>query len=64
MQLVAYSQTIEPDIQDTTQWKAFNRSIELINENSKKGIHLNEVPGNGLLILHGSDFSNGTLNWI
>ncbi len=61
MQLAVYSQVIEPDLQDTTQWKAVNRTVELINENGKKGIRLNEVPGNGLMILHGSDFSNGSI---
>jgi pimeloyl-ACP methyl ester carboxylesterase len=61
IQQALYSQVIEPNLQDTTQWKVVNRTAEPITENGKKGIRLNEVPGNGLMILKGSDFSNGTV---
>ena len=61
IQHALYSQAIEPDLQDSTQWKVVNRTVEPITENGKKGIRFNEVPGNGLMILKGSDFSNGTI---
>ena len=57
-----YCQVIKPDLQDSTQWNVVNRTIEQINENGKKGVRLNEVPGNGLMILKGSNFSNGTVD--
>ena len=54
-------QVIKPDLQDSTRWNVVNRTMEPINENGKKGVRLNEVPGNGLMILKGSNFSNGTV---
>ena len=54
-------QVIKPDLQDSTRWNLVNRTMEPINENGKKGVRLNEVPGNGLMILKGSNFSNGTV---
>ena len=58
---LAYCQVVQPDLQDTAQWKIYNRSAELINKNSFKGISFNEVPDNGLMILKSIDFSNGTI---
>src|SRR6476469_3070590 len=60
IQHTLYSQTTS-DLQDTTKWKVVNRTIEFINENGRKGIRFNEVPGNGLMILKGSDFSDGVI---
>ena len=60
-QFALFSQTIEPNLQDTTKWKVVNRTAESITENGKKVVRFNEVPGNGLMILKGSDFSNGTI---
>ena len=56
-----YSQTLKPDLQDTARWKIINRKAELFNENGKNGIRFNEVPENGLMLLKGSEFSNGTI---
>lgn len=56
-----YSQVIQPDLQDTTQWKVVNRTVHSIDENGKKGIIFNEVPDDGLMILKDLDFSNGTI---
>jgi len=61
IQYTLYSQNSEPDLQDTTKWKVANRKVEFINENGKKGIRFNEVPDNGLMILKGSDFSDGVI---
>ncbi|MEP6948472.1 MAG: family 16 glycoside hydrolase, partial [Ginsengibacter sp.] len=60
-QQTIYGQVIEPDLQDTSQWKVVNRIAEPITENGKQGIRFNEVAGSGLMILKGSDFSNGTI---
>ena len=59
--LTLCSQTMMPDLQDSTKWKVFNRTAESFTENGKKGIRFNEVEGNGLMILKGSDFSEGII---
>ena len=59
--LALYSQVSELNLQDTSQWRIVNRSAALINEPGKNGISFNEAPGNGLMILKGLDFSNGTI---
>jgi len=61
MQFASRGQSIEPNLQDSTKWGMVNRKAEPINENGKKGIRINEMPGDGLMILKGSDFSNGTI---
>ena len=55
------SQTNQPDLQDTSKWKIVNRAAELFTENGKKAIRFNEVHDNGLMMLTGVDFSNGTI---
>ncbi len=60
-QYLLYSQVVQPDLQDTAKWKTMNRSALMINETPYKGIGFNEVPGNGLMVLKGIDFSNGTI---
>jgi hypothetical protein len=57
----AYSQTMTPDLQDTSKWQVVNRTATTFTENDKKGIRLNEAPGDGLMILSGSNFSNGII---
>ena len=61
VQPASYCQVIQPDLQDTTQWKVVNRTVHPIEENGKKGIMFNEVADDGLMILKGTDFSNGTI---
>jgi hypothetical protein len=61
IQYTLYSQILEPDLQDLNQWTVVNRIAEPVSENGKKGVRFNEVAGNGLMILKGSDFSNGTV---
>ena len=56
-----FSQAITPDLQDASKWKLVNRTAESFNEDGKKGIRFNEVADNGLMILQGSDFSNGSI---
>jgi len=55
------SQTIQPDLQDTSKWKIVNRAAALFTENGKKAIRFNEVRDNGLMMLTGVEFSNGTI---
>ena len=59
--LSLYSQTIQPDLQDTAKWKIVNRTAEFFTEDGKKAIRFNEVRDNGLMMLMGTDFSNGTI---
>ncbi len=61
VQYVMYCQVIQSNLQDTTRWKVVNRTVHSIDENGKKGIVFNEVPDDGLMILKGVDFSNGTI---
>jgi hypothetical protein len=60
-QQIIYCQVIQPDLQDTTQWKVVNRKVQSIDENGKKGIMFNEVPDEGFMILKDADFSNGII---
>ena len=60
-QHIIYCQVIQPDLQDTTQWKVVNRQVRSIDENGKKGIMFNEVADDGFMILNGADFANGTI---
>jgi pimeloyl-ACP methyl ester carboxylesterase len=60
-QYILSSQTIEPDLQDTAQWKVYNRSVSLVNDNGKKVVSFNELPGVGLMVLKNSDFSYGSI---
>jgi hypothetical protein len=57
----AYNQAITPDLQDASKWQVVNRTAESFTENDKKGIRFNEAPGDGLMILSGSNFSNGVI---
>ena len=59
--LTSFSQVIEPNLQDTTQWEVVNRRVTPINENGKKGISFNELPNAGYMILKESEFSNATI---
>src|SRR5215213_6385405 len=58
-----HSQTITPDLQDTSKWITVNRTVSLINEGGKKAVQFNEVPNEGLMVLKGIDFSNGTIEF-
>src|SRR6266487_2108668 len=57
------AQTIKPDLQDLSKWNIINRKVEAVNEDGKKAIRFNEVPNDGLLILKGIEFSNGTIEF-
>jgi hypothetical protein len=57
------SQTVQPDFNHLGQWRAANRKVEAINENGKKGLRLNALPGEGLLLLNGSKFARGTIEF-
>ncbi len=57
------AQTAKPDVQNLNEWQVVNRKVELIEDAGKKGIRLNEMIGDGLLILKGSKFSNGSIEF-
>jgi hypothetical protein len=59
--LIAQTQT--PDLQDQTKWQAVNRIAVPIDENGKKGVTLDGLPGDGLYLLKGSSFSNGVIEF-
>jgi hypothetical protein len=57
------AQTNKPDLGNLTAWQVVNRKVEQIDEAGKKGVRLNEASGDGLLILKGSGFSGGTIEF-
>ena len=57
----SFSQTTTPDLTDSTQWQVVNRKATVFNEGGKKGIRFNEVEGSGMMMLNGSNFSNGII---
>ena len=57
----SFSQTTTPDLTDSTQWQVVNRKAAVFNEGGKKGIRFNEVEGSGMMMLNGSNFSNGII---
>jgi hypothetical protein len=58
-----HSQTIKPDVQDTSKWTIVNRSVEIINEGAKKAIRFNQVGNEGFMVLKDVQFSNGTIEF-
>ena len=59
----AKSQTIRPALKDPGQWRTVNRKMEVIQENKKISVRLNALPGDGLLLLNGSKFGRGTVEF-
>ena len=57
------AQTAKPDVQNLNEWQVVNRKVELIEDAGRKGVRLNEMIGDGLLILKGSKFSNGSIEF-
>src|SRR3989440_12176706 len=54
--VAAQQRTIEPkDVQ------VFNRSVSALSDGTRKGVRLNEQPGEGVAYLNGIEFSNGTI---
>ena len=41
----------------------FNRSVSSLTDGTKKGVRLNEQPGEGVAYLRGIEFSNGTIEF-
>jgi Domain of Unknown Function (DUF1080) len=59
----AMSQTVRPDLSKLDHWRAVNRKVEVVNEDGKQGLHLNALPGDGMLLLNGSKFTHGTIEF-
>src|SRR5437667_9985068 len=54
--VAAQQRTIEPnDVQ------VFNRSVSALSDGTRKGVRLNEQPGEGVAYLKGIECSNGTI---
>lgn len=56
-------QTIVPDLQDMSKWMMVNRSVEVVNEEGKKVVRLNEMANDGLTVLKNFEFSNGIIEF-
>ena len=57
------AQSIKPDLTNLGHWQVVNRQVNSIADGNKKGVQLSEASGDGLLILKGSEFSNGTIEF-
>jgi pimeloyl-ACP methyl ester carboxylesterase len=57
------AQTKSPDLHQLTDWQVVRRTAELVRENDKKAIRLNEVPSDGLMWLKDADFATGTVEF-
>jgi len=56
--VAAQQRTIEPkDVQ------VFNRTVSVLSDGTRKGVRLNEQPGEGVAYLKGIEFSNGTIEF-
>ncbi len=61
--LTTLAQTIKPNLQDASLWTVVNRSVKPINEAGKTGIQFSEAPDDGYMILKGTEFSNGVIEF-
>jgi hypothetical protein len=56
--------TMEPDLAALAAGKGltvFNRSATAVSDGARKGIHLNESPGDGVAYVAGVEFADGTI---
>src|SRR5262245_37192372 len=54
----------EPDlagIAEAKGFQVFNRSVSSLIDGTKKGVRLNEIPGDGVAYLPGIEFTDGTI---
>jgi len=61
---IAQQKTSAPDLAALAEGKgltAFNRTISSVSDGGRKGIHLNENPGDGVAYVPGIEFTNGTI---
>lgn len=58
---IAFCQKQSPDLQVSQKWTVTNRTAQPVTEGQRKGIQLNEVPGDGLMILKGADMADGAI---
>lgn len=62
--VVGQKKTSSPDLATLAEGKGlkvFNRNVSSLNEGDKKGVRLNESPGDGVAYLEGIEFTNGTI---
>jgi hypothetical protein len=45
--LQLHAQVLKPDLQNLSQWKAINRSVEAVDEDGKKAVRFNAAEGEG-----------------
>lgn len=55
---LAGQRSIEPKDLDV-----FNRTVSVLSDGTRKGVHLDERPGEGMAYLKGIEFSNGTIEF-
>jgi hypothetical protein len=58
--------TIAPDLTalvERREVQVFNRSVSSLTDGARKGLRLNEIPGDGVAYLQGVEFANGTIEF-
>jgi hypothetical protein len=58
--------TVEPDLAQLAAakgLKVFNRNATVVSDGDRKGIRLDEMPGDGVVYVPGVDFANGTIEF-
>ncbi|HKQ90373.1 MAG TPA: family 16 glycoside hydrolase [Blastocatellia bacterium] len=64
--VLAQKKAIEPDLAALAEGKGlkvFNRSLSVLNDGARKGVHLSESPGDGVAYLEGVEFTNGAIEF-
>jgi len=62
--LPGQAKAVEPDLAKLAEGKSlkvFNRSVSSLSDGARKGVRLNENPGEGVAYLEGIEFANGSI---
>jgi hypothetical protein len=65
-QVMGQKKAIRPELiqlADGKGLKVFNRSVSSLDDGARKGLRLNERPGDGIAYLEGVEFANGTMEF-
>jgi hypothetical protein len=64
--VAAQRKAVSPDLVKLAEgngFKVFNRTLSVISDGTKKGVHLNEGPDNGVAYIDGFEFSDGAIEF-
>jgi hypothetical protein len=64
--IAGQGKAVSPDLVKLAEgkgFKVFNRTLNVISDGTKKGVHLNEGPDNGVAYIDGFEFSDGAIEF-